>query len=168
MHRSSSALRIPAATTNRRPPSPAPGSSLHHPHRFNAPHPRSSPLQAELRVIWTFGVLMAHQGIYLPPGDSAQQYYPNPYPHSSPLIQPPPPQQANHGPNQHYPSLARPSSFMPPPSTVPEDVNKWRNLQPQRPSNLWPRDVTEQQRHLQDRYSQNGDLHDHIFSTCSC
>ena len=115
---------------------------------------------------------MAHQGIYIPPGDVAQQYYPNPYTHSPAFIQPhPSSNNAQHVPNQHYPSLARPSSsFMPPPSTLPEDVNKWRNLQPQRPSNLWPRDLTEDQRQFPDRYlqSQNGELHDHIISICSC
>ena len=108
---------------------------------------------------------MAHQGIYIPPSDAGQQYYPNPYPHSPVLIQPHPPSNAQHVPNQvqHYPSLAHPSSsFMPPPSTLPEDVNKWRNLQPQRSSNLWPRGLTEeQQRQFQDRYPQHGELHEH-------
>ncbi|KAL8785576.1 MAG: hypothetical protein Q9195_008594 [Heterodermia aff. obscurata] len=99
---------------------------------------------------------MAHQGIYIPPSDAGQQYYPNPYPHSPALIQPHPSSNPQHGPNQHYPSLARSSSsFMPPPSTLPEDVNKWRNLQPQRPSNLWPRGLTEEQRPFQDRYPQH-------------
>lgn len=146
-----------------------------HPTKSYAPHPRSSPLQARrtelplrylnVKDFGRFGVHMAHQGIYIPPSDAAQQYYPNPYPHSPALIQPHPSSNAQqHGPNQLYPSLARPSSsFMPPPSTLPEDVNKWRNLQPQRPSNLWPRGLTEEQRPFQDRYpQQHGELHEHI------
>ena len=128
-----------------------------------------APRQARGKLkLWTLAVHMAHQGIFNPPSESTQQYYPNPYPHSPALIQPHPSSNAHHVPNQHYPSLARPSSsFMPPPSTLPDDVNKWRNLQPQRP-NLWPRDLTEEQRQLQDRYSQNGELHYHTFRACSC
>ncbi|KAL8819331.1 MAG: hypothetical protein Q9191_007756, partial [Dirinaria sp. TL-2023a] len=88
-----------------------------------------------------------------------QQYYPNSYPavtasDAQAHSRPGPTQQ--HVPSPQYPPIERASSnSMPPPPNIPEDINKRRNHHPQRPPNLWPRELSEEQRQIQEQYTQN-------------
>lgn len=110
---------------------------------------------------------MAQQGNFIQPApqfpqyqNPQQQYYPNAYPPSPAahaFIQPhPSPDFQRHAPTQQHDPLAR--AFMPPPSAVPEDITKRRNLQPQRPQNLWPRELSEEQRQIQDQYTRHSEF----------
>ena len=122
---------------------------------------------------------MAQQGTHSriqPALASPHSAAPSPYQHaafhSNPLqqdlnpyanypIQPHLSSPASYRQGQHVPNpLARASSsFMPPPSSLPEEINKRRNLQPQRPHNLWPKELSEEQRQIQDQYVHNGESH---------
>ena len=123
--------------------------------------------------------MMAQQGThsriqpaFASPRSAAPSYYqPAPF-HNNPLqqdlnpsanypIQPHLSSPASYRQGQHVPNpLARASSsFMPPPSSLPEEINKRSNLQPQRPHNLWPQELSEEQRQIQNQYVHNGGSH---------